>query len=236
MAKGTGTYDDPIICDGLFSKTIDGVKKFFKIKTGASVDDSNYAKLNRENVFSLGQTCIKTSEHAGNSYWSCKYKILQAKDNETYINNTYLYTGANANGIHIQKLSKDNVLLENYAFLSKEGNAKYIFDRNYEPIITNEDSTFGQKVIKLPFKLQIILLKQIIIPTDATAIHVNFDSPFVRAPVQTYSLYCEDLYSDYTCDVNIDVTATGLDIYFPNNQKFFNKNFIILVTTIGEYE
>ena len=32
MAKGTGTYDDPIICDGIFSKTIDGVKKFFKLK------------------------------------------------------------------------------------------------------------------------------------------------------------------------------------------------------------
>lgn len=31
MAKGTGTYDDPIICDGIFSKTIDGVKKFFKL-------------------------------------------------------------------------------------------------------------------------------------------------------------------------------------------------------------
>ena len=33
MAKGTGTYDDPIICDGIFSKTIDGVKKFFKLNT-----------------------------------------------------------------------------------------------------------------------------------------------------------------------------------------------------------
>ena len=44
MAKGTGTYDDPIICDGLFSKTIDGVKKFFKIKTGSSVDTSQFVK------------------------------------------------------------------------------------------------------------------------------------------------------------------------------------------------
>lgn len=43
MAKGTGTYDDPIICDGLFSKTINGVKKFFKLKTG-SVDTSNFVK------------------------------------------------------------------------------------------------------------------------------------------------------------------------------------------------
>lgn len=44
MAKGTGTYDDPIICDGIFSKTIDGVKKFFKIKTGSSVDTSQFIK------------------------------------------------------------------------------------------------------------------------------------------------------------------------------------------------
>lgn len=44
MAKGTGTYDDPIICDGIFSKTINGVKKFFKIKTGSSVDTSQFIK------------------------------------------------------------------------------------------------------------------------------------------------------------------------------------------------
>ena len=44
MAKGTGTYDDPIICDGIFSKTIDGVKKFFKIKTVSSVDTSQFIK------------------------------------------------------------------------------------------------------------------------------------------------------------------------------------------------
>lgn len=36
MTKGTGTYDDPIIVDSIFSKTIDGVKKFFKINTGGS--------------------------------------------------------------------------------------------------------------------------------------------------------------------------------------------------------
>lgn len=36
MAKGTGTYNDPIIVDGIFSKTIDGVKKFFKLNVGSS--------------------------------------------------------------------------------------------------------------------------------------------------------------------------------------------------------
>lgn len=43
MIKGTGTYDDPIICDGIFTKTINGVKKFFKIK-GSSVDTSQFVK------------------------------------------------------------------------------------------------------------------------------------------------------------------------------------------------
>lgn len=50
MAKGTGTYDDPIICDGIFSKTIDGVKKFFKIKAGSSVDTSNFIKKTGDTV------------------------------------------------------------------------------------------------------------------------------------------------------------------------------------------
>lgn len=36
MTKGTGTYDDPIIVDGIFTKTINGVKKFFKLNTGGS--------------------------------------------------------------------------------------------------------------------------------------------------------------------------------------------------------
>lgn len=44
MAKGTGTYDDPILVDGLFTKTINGVKKFFALKTGASVDVSQFVK------------------------------------------------------------------------------------------------------------------------------------------------------------------------------------------------
>lgn len=36
MTKGTGTYEDPIIVDSIFSKTIDGVKKFFKLNVGSS--------------------------------------------------------------------------------------------------------------------------------------------------------------------------------------------------------
>jgi hypothetical protein len=50
MAKGIGTYDDPIICDGLFFKKIDGVKKFFKIKTGSNVDTSNFIKKTGDTV------------------------------------------------------------------------------------------------------------------------------------------------------------------------------------------
>lgn len=48
MAKGT--YDDPILCDGIFTKTINGVKKFFKINTGSSVDTSNFIKKTGDTV------------------------------------------------------------------------------------------------------------------------------------------------------------------------------------------
>lgn len=45
MAKGTGTYDDPIIVDGIFTKTIDGVKKFFKL----NVENSNSSDTDSSN-------------------------------------------------------------------------------------------------------------------------------------------------------------------------------------------
>lgn len=49
MAKGTGTYDDPIICDGIFSKTIDGVKKFFKLNSNGS-GSADHAAINRGQI------------------------------------------------------------------------------------------------------------------------------------------------------------------------------------------
>ena len=58
MAKGTGTYDDPIICDGIFSKTIDGVKKFFKL-------NGNGATTNRGQIAWFAQT------EAPNGYLVC---------------------------------------------------------------------------------------------------------------------------------------------------------------------
>lgn len=56
MAKGTGTYDDPIIVDGIFTKTIDGVKKFFKLNTGSkqssepSIDTDAFVKYTDSNL------------------------------------------------------------------------------------------------------------------------------------------------------------------------------------------
>lgn len=45
MTKSTGSYDDPIPVEGLFSKTIDGEKKFFKLSSnGPSVDTSLFLK------------------------------------------------------------------------------------------------------------------------------------------------------------------------------------------------
>lgn len=56
MTKGTGTYDDPIIVDGIFTKTIDGVKKFFKLNTGSkqssepSIDTDAFVKYTDSNL------------------------------------------------------------------------------------------------------------------------------------------------------------------------------------------
>lgn len=94
MAKGTGTYDDPIICDGLFSKTIGGVKKFFKLKTG-TVDTSNLVKksgdtLNGNYFFSDGCNLYKTNKtstlklNASNDGKDGARLVLCGKDTKDY--------------------------------------------------------------------------------------------------------------------------------------------------------
>lgn len=94
MAKGTGTYDDPILVDGLFTKTINGVKKFFKIKTG-SVDTSNLVKksgdtLNGNYFFSDDCNLYKTNKtsalrlNASNDGKDGARLVLCGKDNKGY--------------------------------------------------------------------------------------------------------------------------------------------------------
>lgn len=57
MTKGTGTYEDPIIVDSIFSKTIDGVKKFFKLNVGNSnssdTDSSNCVQYDSAGAITL---------------------------------------------------------------------------------------------------------------------------------------------------------------------------------------
>lgn len=61
MAKGT--YDDPILVDGLFTKTINGVKKkFFKLKTGSSVDTSNFVKKSGDTL--TGSQFIRNTDNS----------------------------------------------------------------------------------------------------------------------------------------------------------------------------
>lgn len=95
MAKGTGTYDDPILVDGLFSKTINGVKKFFKIKTGSSVDTSQFVKksgdtLNGNYFFSDGCNLYKTNKtstlrlNASNDGKDGARLVLCGKDTKDY--------------------------------------------------------------------------------------------------------------------------------------------------------
>lgn len=95
MAKGTGTYDDPIICDGIFSKTIDGVKKFFKINTSSNVNESKFVKksgdtLNGNYFFSDNCNLYKTNKtsslrlNASNDGKDGARLVLCGKDNKGY--------------------------------------------------------------------------------------------------------------------------------------------------------
>ena len=59
MAKGTGTYDDPIIVDGLFSKTVNGVKKFFKLNSNSG-GSTDYATTSRGQIAWFAQQEVPT--------------------------------------------------------------------------------------------------------------------------------------------------------------------------------
>ena len=59
MAKGTGTYDDPIIVDGLFSKTVNGVKKFFKLNSNSG-GSTEYATTSRGQIAWFAQQEVPT--------------------------------------------------------------------------------------------------------------------------------------------------------------------------------
>lgn len=116
MAKGTGTYDDPILVDGLFTKTINGVKKFFKLKTG-SVDTSNLVKksgdtLNGNYFFSDGCNLYKTNKtstlrlNASNDGKDGARLVLCGKDNKDYPAEFYLC--ANDGTSDVQLIGKAN--------------------------------------------------------------------------------------------------------------------------------
>ena len=59
MAKGTGTFDDPIIVDGLFSKTVNGVKKFFKLNSNSG-GSTEYATTSRGQIAWFAQQEVPT--------------------------------------------------------------------------------------------------------------------------------------------------------------------------------
>lgn len=93
MAKGT--YDDPILCDGIFTKTINGVKKFFKINTSSSVDTSQFVKksgdtLNGNYFFNDGCNLYKTNKtgtlrlNASNDGQSGARLVLCGKENKEF--------------------------------------------------------------------------------------------------------------------------------------------------------
>lgn len=115
MAKGT--YDDPILCDGIFTKTINGVKKFFKIKTGSSVDTSQFVKksgdtLNGNYFLNDGCNFYKTNTvsslrlNASNDGQSGARLVLYGKDNKTYTGEFNLV--ANDGASDVQLIGKTN--------------------------------------------------------------------------------------------------------------------------------
>lgn len=69
MAKGTGTYDDPIICDGIFSKTIDGVKKFFKLNSNGKDYSQQITDLTNKNSELQAEINNNKSKNFGNDYY-----------------------------------------------------------------------------------------------------------------------------------------------------------------------
>ena len=69
MAKGTGTYDDPIICDGIFSKTINGVKKFFKLNSNGKDYSQQITDLTNKNSELQAEINNNKSKNFGNDYY-----------------------------------------------------------------------------------------------------------------------------------------------------------------------
>ena len=57
MAKGTGAYDDPILVDGLFTKKINVVKKFFKLNSNGK----DYSQLQAEINNTIEQLRLNTN-------------------------------------------------------------------------------------------------------------------------------------------------------------------------------
>ena len=69
MAKGTGTYDDPIIVDGLFTKTINGVKKFFKLNSNGKDYSQQITDLTNKNSELQAEINNNKSKNFGNDYY-----------------------------------------------------------------------------------------------------------------------------------------------------------------------
>ena len=69
MAKGTGTYDDPILVDGLFTKTINGVKKFFKLNSNSKDYSQQITDLTNKNSELQAEINNNKSKNFGNDYY-----------------------------------------------------------------------------------------------------------------------------------------------------------------------
>lgn len=176
MAKGTGTYDDPILVDGLFTKTINGVKKFFKIKTGSSVDTSNFIKktgdtVNGQLTFSDNYYIQKTDDAHHIRINGCTANdkgaglLLYGKD--------FLHTGGNFD------LVASNGVVNRQLIGRPDGSLSWD-DREVERV-----TDMGSNCIRYESGLQIEWNR---FTTTAKKEYINFIMPFKETPVMIINL------------------------------------------------
>ena len=250
MAKGTGTYDDPILVDGIFAKTINGVKKFFKINSNgnATIDDSNYAKINKNNFFTASEqniiNTVKTGTDTNEIHLLCRTVNNECAnknvDNYAYNRQIYIFSNPRAVGIQIQQhnTQKDykqaivnlNQHLIAYQFASKN---KYLFHRNFEPTYEESD---GQLCIRFPFKVQIICYEKTISKPTQEKYSFNFLKPFAGKPYTIKSLATYDNNMSQSLNTTLPQTnMSSMEMYL-NSSVIGSTNIRFQIMIIGAYE
>lgn len=186
MAKGTGTYDDPIICDGLFSKTIDGVKKFFKLKTGSSVDTSQFVKKSGDTL--TGSQFIRNVDDSS----------LQFYGGTTWEHSSSIWLtgnkGKDPNTITLNCHNPVSEINEDYTTLYLRYNKTPTWNNNPIEIVNSKGSNYIRYESGLTFMWGSFLL-----PAETKRQTVNLPFPFTS----TYQVFLSNAGNDKDYGTNI---------------------------------